>query len=50
MTEILEQPPEEEGDNSEAGGGDAVEPVEESDLSDTKELEEGDVEDDDGAN
>jgi hypothetical protein len=46
--EPLEHPPEiEEGDNTEAGGGQPVDPVTDDELANTDELEEDDVEDDD---
>lgn len=47
MTEILDHPPfEEEGDDSEAGGGTTSDPVTEPDLEDARELKDEDVEDD----
>lgn len=42
MSDVLEEPPEEEGDNSEAGGGKPVAPTKEGEISETPELEEDD--------
>lgn len=45
--EILEQPPEEEGDDTEAGGGKPTAPITEGEVEDTDPLEEDDYEGDD---
>jgi hypothetical protein len=47
VSDILTEPPEEEGDNSEAGGGKPVDPVGEDEIEDTAPLDDDDVEDDD---
>jgi hypothetical protein len=44
-SEILTEPPEDEGDNSEAGGGKPTEPVSEDELEDADDLDDDEQDD-----